>query len=128
MFKFLIIFLSFQTSPKPQYLIVTGDITCKSCVIDLHKYLRSKTKNSNITIVTRDKGSIVANDLTVNYLKNELPTANFNVVNTPELFAERQRYPYLLRIVENDSLKFPYDSLFKGEDLNKKYLRSHCRF
>lgn len=123
----LIVFLIF-IKPKPRYVIVVGDITCKSCVIDLHKYLRSKTKNSYINIVTSDKGSIVANDLTINYLKNEIPSANFKIIDLPQMFAERQHYPYLIRIVNNDSLKFPYDSLFMGEDLNKKYLRSHCRF
>ena len=116
--RYIFIFaLSTFIKPIPNYLIVTGDITCKSCVIQLYEHLVTMSKNDKITIGVRDKESIILNDNTINYFQKELPTARFVIIRAKSLFREREKYPYLLKVLAIDTLKIPYDSLFVGDYL-----------
>jgi hypothetical protein len=108
---------------EKKYLIVAGDITCKACVIELHGYLEKRTKKNNLSIAFRNKGNIILNESGLNYFRKELPKANFIFLDNMSFFPDKERYPYLLSISKNDTLKIPYDSLFFENGLNTKHLR-----
>jgi len=122
MFRLIIFSFLILNNPKPIYVILVGDISCKSCVLELYAYLIKKTKNDKITIATRDKKNIFLNDNKIAYFKKELTKANFLILDAPRLFPEHEKYPYLLKITGRDTLKFLYDSLFVGENLNVRHL------
>lgn len=119
---FLILILSGPSREK-KYIIVAGEITCKACVIQLHNYLQKKIRKQNLTISLRDKGNIILNEMSLSYFRQELPKAQFVFLNKASLFPNKEKYPYLLSIVKQDTLKLPYDSLFYDEDLNTRHLR-----
>jgi hypothetical protein len=122
MYKLLLIFLVFFHKPRLEYVVVVGDLTCKACVVELHEYLSEKVKGAKIKIVVKKHQSIVGNDLIISYYKKEIPNANFVVTNKAELFSQRERYPYLLKINHTDTLKLPFDSLFSDNGLNFRHL------
>lgn len=104
------------------YLIVSGDLTCKACVIQLHNYLSRKVKKKSLFILLEDKGNFLLNQTSSTYLKSELPAAIFIFSNKKELFPSRKKYPYLIRIYKGDTTKIIYDSLFTEENLNTRQL------
>jgi hypothetical protein len=125
MLKSLIILILVLSVPKKEkkYFILAGDITCKSCVVQLHDYLKKKTKKGNLLIAFRDKGNIILNESGLNYFQQALPKAKFIFLTDASLFPLKEKYPYLLTVTKQDTLKIPYDSLFYGNDLNTKYLK-----
>ena len=123
--KIIVIVLSllFASSPKEKrYIIVVGDISCKACVIQLHNYLHKRVKKENLSVAFRDKGYFVLNESSINYYKSELQKARFVFLKQLSFFPAKEKFPYLLRVLNNDTVKIPYDSLFIGESLNLKYL------
>lgn len=121
------IMLLFAISPKEKkYIIMAGDITCKACVIQIHQYLSGRTKTGKLLIGLRNKGNLILNESSVNYYRNELPKSSFIFFDGEVLFPRKERYPYVLRIDNSDTLKIPYDSLFSGknsQDLQLRHLR-----
>jgi hypothetical protein len=102
---------------------VAGDITCKACVIQLYTYLESKGTKDEVWIALRDKGNIILNESSLNYLKSQLPQAQFTFLSAESFFPRQEKYPYLLIVNKSDSVKIGYDSLFIGEHLNLRYLK-----
>lgn len=121
----ILLLLLLPYKPKPQYLVIIGDITCKACVLDAENYLKTRIKKDKLVLCFRDRKNIISNQLVLGYYKNELPKANFLFLKDSTLFLVKERYPYLLKIDGKDTLKMPYDSLFIGEYLNTSYLLRH---
>ena len=126
MSKFILIFFIaffFNADKEKSYVIVAGDITCKACVIQLHNYLSKKIKKENLAVGLKNKGNIILNESGPNYYKKDLPKARFIFLDKESLFPKKEKYPYLLIVLKNDTLKIPYDSLFIGDDLNTRFLK-----
>ncbi len=120
---YFLVSLPFFQSKETKYMIVAGDITCKSCVIELHAYLNKKTKKENLSIALRDKGYLILNESSLNYYQREIPRAQFQFLTSERFFKGKEKYPYLFIITGKDSLKLPYDSLYAGDQLRIKHLK-----
>lgn len=118
---FLLCFLS-QSSIQKKYILIAGDITCKSCVIELHSYLEKKTKKGGLEIALQDKGHFIVNESSKQYFQKELPSSKIVFSSNRLLFPKKEKYPYLLKINQGDTAKVPYDSLFINEVLNIRHL------
>ncbi|PBQ32584.1 hypothetical protein CNR22_12645 [Sphingobacteriaceae bacterium] len=110
------------TNRNKQYVIITGDISCKACVIQLHNHLSRKIKKDKLCIALRDRGNIILNESASAYFKHDLPLARYILLNNETLFPLKEKYPYLLSILGKDTLKISYDSLFTENGLYLNYL------
>lgn len=113
---FSLLLLNFRS--KPKYVIVVGDICCKSCVVQLYKHLNSRLhSSSSITIGVKNHNNIIVNEMATSYYKTELPDANFALLSNATLFTVK-KYPYLVKIQKNDTVVTHYDQLFIGDNVN----------
>lgn len=108
---------------KKKYILVTGDITCKACVIEIHSHLSKRNKKKNICIALKDKGHLISNETGLSYYRSELPKANFIFLQQESFFPKKEKFPYVLTIVNADTVKIPYDSLYARDILNTALLK-----
>lgn len=102
-----------------EYIIVTGEFTCKSCVLDLFEYLYKKQRDK-VSIGTAYKNVIVGG-LSLAYYQKSLPNASFQArpINLSTMY---RKYPTLIRCCSQDSSIYPFDSLFIGNSLNVNFI------
>lgn len=105
------------SGPKPRYLILVGDISCKSCVIQLHTHFITNLRSRSTVIGLKDRQSVILNEMAMDYYKTELPDANFVLINDTTLF-KLDKYPCVLKIQKHDTLLLTYAQLFFGDALN----------
>jgi hypothetical protein len=122
--SFFILVFFIQSPKHPKYLIVIGDLTCKSCVVQLHNFLSSKVKKSHLSIGFKNRNNFFSSESTMGYYHKELPKAKYLMLNNDSYFPAKERYPYVLKITGKDTIKTGYDSLFFGEYLNVKFFRA----
>lgn len=112
----LIIFDSLFLDKKSKIIIVTGDITCKSCVLEIYEYFKSKKSKKNIYIGIKDK-NLYSNLNTEKYYKTSI--RNAQIVFLPINYQSKiTKFPFLIKINNTDTTIFEYDQLYKNENLN----------
>lgn len=122
---YIILFLgnlfSFRNSPclhpKPAFIIIWGDISCRNCAYEIHKYFISRKKKiETVKIVYFDKKNIFANKNTEDYIRETVPKASIAPIVTIS-FPQKAAFPVVGLINNNDTVIIPYDKLFINTNL-----------
>ena len=117
LFGFLFLFIA--PKERAEYIIIWHQPQCKECVNEIGEQLNVLGASPQIGILT-DNDPPISVLMKKREITGQLQFEHQNITSLPQDYFDEQKFPYLLKITQKDTVKLSYTMIFDNTGTLRK--------